>query len=95
MSTDEIRQILRDCAAGNRRPVTAVTFRQKFPSASRPILVRCDDNSDYMLKGSHNGRSLVSDHVVGRLGQLLGAPVGHVSFAIISAELKAIEPQLT
>jgi len=95
MATDQIRQILRDCGAGNRRPVTAVTFRQKFPSASRPILVRCDDDGDYVLKGSHNGRSLVADHVVGRLGQLLGAPVGQVGFGVIPAELKAIEPQLS
>jgi len=95
MDVEEIRRIIRDCAEGRRNLVTAVTFRQKFPSGSRPVLMRCDDNCDYVLKGSHNGRTLVADHVVGRLGQLLGAPVGQVCFAMITAELKAMEPQLS
>ena len=56
--------------------------------------MRCDDERDYVLKGSQNGRKLVADHVVGRLGQLLGAPVGDTSFATIPDELIAIEPQL-
>ncbi len=71
-----------------------MTFRKKFSTYSRPVQVQCDDGLEYVLKGSHNGRSLVSEHVVGRLGQLIGAPVSAVCFAVITPELKAAEPQL-
>jgi hypothetical protein len=56
--------------------------------------MQCDDGLEYVLKGSHNGRTLIAEHVVARLGQLISAPVGHVSFAVIAPELKAAEPQL-
>jgi hypothetical protein len=91
---DEVRRVIRECAGGQRNPVKAVTFRQKYGSASKPVLMRCDDNRDYVLKGSHNGRRLVADHFVGRLGQLMGAPVGQIVFGFIPSELIALEPQL-
>jgi hypothetical protein len=90
----EVRDAIRRCAAGDRRPVKAVTFMQKYGSASRPVVVTCDDGSVYVIKGAHNMRTLVSEHVVGRLGQLMDAPVGEVCFGEITDEFKAIEPQL-
>jgi hypothetical protein len=91
---EQVRAILRADARGERTVVSAQTFHQKWPSASRPVLCGCDDGARWVIKGSHNGRSLVADNVVGRLGQLLGAPVGDVGFVDIPDALKAIEPLL-
>ena len=91
---DEIRERISACAAGNRRTLKAMTFIQKFGSASRPVIATCDDGAIYVIKGAHNGRTLVTEHVVGRLGELMGAPVGEVAFAEITDELRQVEPQL-
>lgn len=91
---EQVREEIRAAARGDRRPGVAETFLQKWGSASRPVLCSCSDNTKRVIKGVHNGRQLVPDHVVGRLGQLLGAPVGDVGFAIIPDELKRMEPQL-
>lgn len=92
---EQVREEIRAAARGDRHPVVAETFLQKWPSASRPVLCSCSDKSTRVIKGAHNGRQLVPDHVVGRLGQLIEAPVGITGFAVIPEELKGIEPQLS
>ena len=92
---EEVRTQIRNNARGERIIVTAETFHQKWPSTSKPVLCSCSDGKKYVIKGSHNGRQLVPDHIVGRIGQLLGAPVGEVCFSNIPDELKAVEPQLS
>jgi hypothetical protein len=75
----------------------AVTFHGRISSFSRPARVTCDDGNVYIVKGRQNGRgrelnrALVNDHVVGRLGMLLGAAVADVALVDVS-ELAAIEP---
>lgn len=80
---EEIRTAISDAAAGQRTVIVAQTYLQRWPSASQPVLVSGDDGRTYVVKGSQNKRMIVAEHVVGRLGQLLGAPVGEVAFANI------------
>lgn len=94
-SIEEVRTQIRNAARGERNTITAETFHLKLPSTSKPVLCSCSDGKKYVIKGSHNSRQLVPDHIVGRIGQLLGAPVGEVCFSNIPAELKAVEPQLS
>lgn len=75
--------------------VSAETFIQRWQSYSKPVLFICSDGNKYVIKGSHNGRNLVSEHIVGRCGQFLKAPVGEVSLAVIPETLIAIEPNLS
>lgn len=91
---DEIRAAIWSEAVTGPDPVRAETFLRKWPTASRPVLCSCSDGDSYVIKGSHNGKALVIDHVVGRLGQLMGAPVGVVTFAEIPEPLQQAEPQL-
>ncbi len=91
---EEIRTAIGNAATGQRVVVVAQTFLQRWPSASQPVLVSGDDGRTYVVKGSQNRKMIVAEHVVGRLGQLLGAPVGEVAFASIPNELKAIEPNV-
>lgn len=89
-----LRARLQQDANGNRTPVTAQTYHQKWGSASRPVLCGCSDGKQYVIKGSHNGRQLITDNMIGRLGQLLGAPVGEIGFANIPQDLKNAQPEM-
>lgn len=74
--------------------VRATTFRKAWASASRPVLVVCDDLQEYVIKGSQAGRMIFNDHVTAWLGSALGAPVGKPRFVDVPAELIALEPQM-
>jgi hypothetical protein len=41
-----------------------------------PVLVDCDDEQRYVVKGGPGGRQIVADHVVAHLGRALGSPTG-------------------
>jgi HipA-like kinase len=70
------------------------TFRRKWQSASRPVLLLCDDGKEYVVKGSHAGRQIVNDHIVAHLGAALGAPVSAAALVIIPDELKQAEREM-
>jgi hypothetical protein len=74
--------------------VRAETYIKSFPTASRPVLVRCDDDNDYVVKGRQAGRMIVTDHVVGAVGQLANAPVGEPVLVDVPDELVAAEPEM-
>lgn len=79
--------------------VDAETFLQAWGTWSRPVAVRCSDGNIYVVKGlqptrPEMGRALVAEHVVGRLGRTLGAPIPHVVLVNIPAQLIAIEPSI-
>jgi hypothetical protein len=79
--------------------IRAHTFVQRWGSASDPAALMCDDGNVYVVKAGHNGRPdisrmMIADHVVGRVGQLLEAPVPPVAFIDVPAELVAAQQEL-
>jgi hypothetical protein len=93
--TEDLRKQLQEAAQGNRYLITAETYLKEWSSASKPVLLRCNDAQTYVVKGSQNQKMIVNEHVVGRLGELLGAPVAEVEFVDIPQELRQIEPKLS
>jgi hypothetical protein len=94
-SVDRIRERLRERTASASAGTTAQTFMQAYSTASRPILVRCDDGREYVVKGSQAGRMLVNDHLVAKLGALLGAPVPEVELVAITPDLIAAQTEMS
>jgi HipA-like kinase len=84
-------------AAFAKRPaqITAHTYRRKYTSASNPVVLVCGDtNIEYVVKGRQNGRMIVNEQVVARLGLLLGAPVPHVSIIDVPQNLIDAQPEM-
>ena len=71
--------------------VTAHTYHRSWPSNSTPVLVGCSDGAFYVVKGRQMGRVLVNDHLVARLGELLGAPVTAAALVDVPQALINIE----
>jgi hypothetical protein len=97
VTDDEWAQLLKQ-ARGDVTEIQyprAITFLKSWPTFSKPVCVRCDDGSEYVLKGTNvDGKAIVTEQVVGRLAQLLGAPVPRVTLVDVPSELIAIEPQM-
>ena len=77
--------------------VTAHTFLKSWGSASRPVLLLCDDGGidrEYVVKGQHSGRQAVNDQIVARLGTAAAAPVGTPALVDVPAPLIAVEPEM-
>jgi hypothetical protein len=74
--------------------VEAHTFIKKWPSASQPVLLRCDDSREYVVKGLQAGRMVANDQIVARIGCIADAPVGVPAMVNVSAELIAAEPEM-
>jgi hypothetical protein len=92
---DEIRERLRAHAASASAGATAQTFMQAYSTASKPVLVRCDDGREYVVKGSQAGRMLVNDHLVAKLGALLGAPVPEAEIVALTQDLIAAQAEMS
>jgi len=86
--------LIANYAAARPGPTQAQTYIRKWGSASKPVLLTCDDGHAYVVKGGHAGRQIVNDQVVGQLGQALGAPGAPVTVVEVAAELIAAEPEL-
>lgn len=75
-------------------PVVAEEFVEGLLSASRPQKFRCDDGRLYAVKFQGNpygdGRAIFTEHAVGLLGQLIGAPVAEVRRVRVTDELLAL-----
>ena len=76
------------------REVAANTFRREWNSFSHPVLLLCDDNREYVVKGSQVGRAIFNDHVIAWLGHTLGAPTGIPRIIDVPAWLVAQEPKM-
>jgi hypothetical protein len=79
---------------------SAHTFIRKWPSASQPVAVQCDDGSAYVLKGRQLANPqmpwiMTAEQCVARLGGLLLAPVPRVEFVELPQALIDAEPQLS
>src|SRR2546422_862159 len=76
--------------------ISAHTYRRKFPTASQPVLLACGDtNSEYVVKGRQNGRMIVNDHVVAKLGALIAAPVPPNAFIDVPHELITAQAEMS
>lgn len=74
--------------------VRATTFRKAWSSASRPVLVLCDDGEEYVVKGSQAGRMIFNDHVAATLGAAIGAAVGLPRLVDLPAALIGLQPEM-
>lgn len=88
-----IRQRIEREAQGQFESVQVRTVIKRWPTASQPVRVTCDDNQQYVIKGSQNGKALYNEYVCGRLGNLMNAAVAWVRFVEIPAGLRA-DPDL-
>jgi hypothetical protein len=72
-------------------PVVAMEHVESLGSASAPQKIRCDDGHLYAVKfrtnGYGNGRAIFAEHVVPRLGALVGAPIPEVALVSVTADL--------
>ncbi len=95
MSSDKWESLIAAAALRVPQPISARTFIKKWGGTySNPALLACDGGCKYVVKGRQVGRGLITDHVVGRLGQVMGAPVSQVSVVDLPAQLVEAEPQL-
>src|SRR5258705_3658080 len=79
--------------------VQAHTYLHRWTTSSQPVKLKCSDGQTYVVKGGQSGnpaasRMMIADHVTGRLGALLGAPVPPVVFVDVPAELVAAESEM-
>lgn len=75
-------------------PIIAQSFVRALQSASRPVLLRCDDQDEYVVKGAQTRRMATNDQIVGFLGNSLGAPVPPITQVFVPPELIAAQPDL-
>lgn len=68
-------------------PVTVITFRHNYNTASKPILVECSDGLEWVVKGQQNGKMIYNDYVVAKVGFLLNAPIPNVSLVNVPEEM--------
>lgn len=74
--------------------VTAHTFVRAWSTASRPVLLSCDDGADWVVKGRQSGKQAVTDQILGTLGRVLGAPIPEITIVTVPQELISSEPEL-
>jgi hypothetical protein len=87
--------VIRARMGARRAPIKAHTYRRKWESFSRPVLLSCGEkNEEFVVKGRHAGRAIVNEHVVGRLGALLEAPVPRIEIIEVPKDLIDAESEL-
>jgi hypothetical protein len=87
-------RLLRAAAKDRPLAIRAETFVQKFPTSSSPVRLICGDEEEYVVKSMHAGRMIVTEQVVGRLGETCGAPVGLPALIDVPAGLIDAEPEM-
>ena len=67
--------------------VSAVTIvRHIHQTRTKPTIMRADDQALYVVKGKHL-RDSIAEQIVGRLGTVLGFPVGRVGLVYVDRRL--------
>jgi hypothetical protein len=94
LTPDEARAEIEACAAGQRNPGEVETFFGALQGASNAARVKCKDGSERAIKRASLGKHVIAEHIVGRIGQLMGAPVGDVGFVVVPPALSATQPEL-
>lgn len=79
-----------------RQTVKAIDFTKALPpTKAKPVILQCDDDKDYVVKGQNAGRQIVNEQIVARLGLLLGAPIPETKIVEIPDELIQDEKNLS
>lgn len=89
------KQQLNDALSRPETAISATTFRKGWRTKAEPVLLKCNDGGEYVVKGQQAGRQIVNDQITAKLGFAIGAPVGEPKIVEVSAELIAIEPRLS
>ena len=92
---EDWKQQLNDALSRPETAISATTFRKGWRTKAEPVLLKCQDGREYVVKGQQAGRQIVNDQITARLGFAIGAPVGEPKIVEVSAELIAIEPRLS
>jgi hypothetical protein len=88
----QLRDLLEEAGSQLDSPILAQTVLDRFyQTDTRPALLSCDDNQVYVVKGLQAykdvSRSIITDHIVARLGVVIGASVGQPKLVAVPAEL--------
>lgn len=86
-ATDRWQRLIRAAEPVQATSVVARTPLARVGGISGAAIMECDNGRRYVVKGHQVGRALVADHVVGRLGAKLGAPVPEVALVEVPSEL--------
>jgi hypothetical protein len=94
-----LRDLLEEAGSQLDSPILAQTVLERFHHTdTRPALLSCDDGEVYVVKGlqayKEVSRSIVTDHIVARLGVAIGASVGQPRLVIVPEELIALDDTL-
>lgn len=76
------------------RTVSATTHLKTFGGMSAAAAFQCSDGEKYVFKHPGLKRALVAEHVVGRLGQHMGAPCMDVYYGEVPQALIQLDPSL-
>ncbi len=87
------RQQLEIAIAQPRTIIEARTFKKGWSTKAQPVLLKCSDGKDYVVKGQNAGRQIINEQIVARLGLLLGAPITEVQIVDL-AKLIEVERNL-
>ena len=71
-------RLFKEAKASKPKMVNASDLASTYSTASRPVLLRCDDGNQYVVKGKDTQRQMLNDQIVPRLGAAIDAPVGEV-----------------
>lgn len=72
------REQLEIAIAQPRTIIEARTFKKGWSTKAQPVLLKCSDGKDYVVKGQNAGRQIINEQIVARLGLLVGAPITEV-----------------
>lgn len=89
------KALLEAVAAIPQISIDAETFVKAWPSASRPVAVKCADGNTYVIKGSNAGRQAVNDCIAAKLALLVVAPVPPSALIAIPDELRIATPEMS
>jgi hypothetical protein len=88
------RELLELAVAQPQKIIKARTYRRAWSTKARPVLLRCEDGQEYVVKGQQAGRQIVNEQIVAKLGLALDAPVAKPQIIEIPAELIELNKDL-
>jgi hypothetical protein len=91
----EWRRTIQEATTRRPDPIVAHTYRNRWQTASSPVLLACDDGEEYVVKGRQLGRVLINEQVIGRIGRALGAPVTDVALVDVPEALVQMEADMS
>jgi hypothetical protein len=87
MATPEWKSLIEAAVKARPEPIAAQTYVKEWGSRSKPALLRCSNQKDYVVKGSQRGKDLIAEEVVAGLGLLIGAPLPEMLLVDVADDL--------